>query len=102
MIEMHTCTYNVKYICDDLGLFGLHDGEELLCNDRQHLNVDAIELIKAAPSSGLSQPREETTHHLTFENNVRVSQNCVFRNHWFNLHVNEHITTHCGDTHLPW
>lgn len=59
---------------NDLGLFSLHDGEKLLCNDRQHLNVDPIELIKAAPGSGLGQPREETTHHLVRgEKNGRVS-----------------------------
>ena len=62
---MHTaCLAHMYTVRNDLGLFGLHDGEKLLCNDRQHLNVNPIELIKAAPGSGLGQPREETTHHL--------------------------------------
>ena len=40
------------------------DGDQLLSNDRQHLDVDTIELIKAAPGARLRQSGEETTHHL--------------------------------------
>ena len=38
----------------NLGLFGLHDGEQLLGYDREHLDVDAVELIEAAPGTRLS------------------------------------------------
>jgi hypothetical protein len=47
-----------------LGCHGVYDGDELLCDDRQHLDVDSVELVKAAPSSRLSQTGEESTHHL--------------------------------------
>ena len=68
--SMHVCTYTYKKIhvheiesvsnrinvlaCisrhwTDLGLLGLHDGQQLLGNDRQHLDVDTVELIEAAP-----------------------------------------------------
>ena len=32
-----------------LGHLGVPDGDELLGDDRQHLDVNAVELIKAAP-----------------------------------------------------
>jgi len=48
---------------DPVGL-GVANGYELLRNDRQHLNVNAVELVKAAPRSRLSQTREEPSHHL--------------------------------------
>ena len=46
---------------DDLGP---SDGDELLGDHGQHLDVDPVELIKTAPGARLSQPREEPTHHL--------------------------------------
>ena len=52
------CSESHEYGCimelllySDLGLFGLHDSEQLLGNDRQHLNVDSVELIEAAPGA---------------------------------------------------
>ena len=56
---------NMLIICKgDLGLLGLHDGQQLLSDDGEHLNIDTVELIKAAPRPRLGQSREEATHHL--------------------------------------
>jgi len=56
MITIHT---NV-----DLSGLGVADGDKLLCYDRQHLDVNTVELIEAAPGARLSQSGEEPTHHL--------------------------------------
>ena len=48
----------------NLGLLGLHDGEQLLCDDREHFNVDAVKLVEAAPRPRLGQSGEEPAHHL--------------------------------------
>ena len=48
----------------DLGSLGVANGDELLSDDGQHLDVDAVEFIEAAPGAGLSQTREEPPHHL--------------------------------------
>eukprot|EP00983_Pelagomonas_calceolata_P101910 1158747-Pelagomonas_calceolata.AAC.23 len=42
-----------------LHLEGVLDGEQLLRNHRQHLDVDAVELIKAGPGAALGQAAEE-------------------------------------------
>ena len=47
---------------------GVTDGDELLRNNRQYLDVNAIKLIETAPGTGLSQPGEEPTHHLNRNN----------------------------------
>ena len=47
-----------------LGGFRVADGDNLLSDDRQHFDVDSIELVEAAPAAGLRQPGEEATHHL--------------------------------------
>lgn len=47
-----------------LGSLSVADGDELLGDDRQHLDVDAVELVKAAPRPRLSQTTEEPPHHL--------------------------------------
>ena len=67
----------------DLCLLGFHDGQQLLSNDREHFNVDAVELIEAAPRPRLGQPREETAHHL-----CTVHVRCV---HEYNIHNVCHI-----------
>lgn len=38
-------------VCGYLGRLGVSDGDELLSDDGQHLDVDAIELIEAAPGT---------------------------------------------------
>jgi len=38
------------------------NGGVLLCHDRQHLNVDPVELIKARPRTGTGEPLEELSH----------------------------------------
>ena len=40
---------------------GLQDGEDLLRHHRQHLNVDAVKLVKTAPGSRLEQKERERT-----------------------------------------
>ena len=50
----------LPYLC----CLGISNGDQLLCNYGQHLDINSIELVKAAPSSGLSQTREESAHHL--------------------------------------
>lgn len=47
-----------------LGGLGVTYGDKLLSDDRQHLDVDAVELVEAAPGAGLSQSAEEAAHHL--------------------------------------
>lgn len=42
-----------------LAVFGLFDHQDLLGNHRQDLQVNPVELIKAAPASRLSQSGEE-------------------------------------------
>ena len=46
------------------GDLGVPDREQLLSDDRQHFNVDPVELVEAAPGTRLSKSGEETTHHL--------------------------------------
>ena len=38
------------------------DGGDLLGHHRQHLNVNAVELIKAGPGPSAGQPLEELAH----------------------------------------
>ena len=38
----------------DLSSFSIVDGEDLLSYHREHLNIDTVELIKAAPRPRLS------------------------------------------------
>lgn len=47
-----------------LGGLGVSYGDELLSDHRQHLDVDAVELVKTAPGARLSQSAEEAAHHL--------------------------------------
>lgn len=44
--------------------FGVPNGNELLRDDRQNLDVDSIKLIEAAPGPRLCQTAEEAPHHL--------------------------------------
>ena len=43
---------------------GVPDGLDLGGDDRQHWDVDAVELIKAAPGATLGQTREDLTYSL--------------------------------------
>ena len=47
--------------------FGISNSQQLLSNDGKNLDVDAVEFVETRPSTGLSQTREETTHHLVVE-----------------------------------
>ena len=42
---------------------GLIDGEQLLGDHRQHLNVDAVELVEAGPRAAHGQALEKLAHH---------------------------------------
>ena len=53
-------------------LFGTGDlsvsyRDQLLGDDGEHLDIDAIEFVEAAPGTGCRQSREEPAHHLLFE-----------------------------------
>jgi hypothetical protein len=48
------------------------DGDELLGNHRQHLNVDSVELVEATPRSRLGQTGEEAAHHLQYQSHSLV------------------------------
>lgn len=59
------------------GCLGVSDSNELLSDDWQHLDVDAIELVKAAPGTRLSQTAKECPHHLStqMQYTVRLAAN---------------------------
>ena len=61
-----------------LGRLGVPDGYELLSNHRQHLNTDAVELIKTAPGTRLGQSREELAHHLVVKVIWAVEDDTLF------------------------
>jgi len=56
--QAHTCTHTHTH---SLLLCNLNGGD-LLCHDRQHLNVDPVELIQACPRTGTGEPLEELSH----------------------------------------
>lgn len=47
-------------------VFGALDREYLLSDHREHLDVDAVELVETTPRARLSQTRKEFTQHLKF------------------------------------
>jgi len=53
----------------NLRRLGVPNCNQLLCDNRQNLNVDTIELIETTPGARLSQAGEETTHHLHVKQN---------------------------------
>lgn len=57
--------------------FGVPNGDELLGNDGQDLNVNSIELVKAAPGPGLRQAAEEAPHHLKGKRSWSASGWCT-------------------------
>lgn len=67
-MTMHVCVcLCVQYP----GCLCVSDSDELLSDDWQNLDVDAIEFVKAAPVTRLSQTAEERPHHL----NTQVQYN---------------------------
>ena len=54
-------------LVDECVLYGL----DLGADDREHRDVDAVELVKAAPRSTLAQAREQLAHSL-HENRITV------------------------------
>ncbi len=46
-VQLNLCVFKDKAL--DLGLYGQLDGEDLLGHHRQHLQVNAVELIEAGP-----------------------------------------------------
>lgn len=63
MITIHSFSVPTQ-VCVYLSGLCITYGDELLSDHRQHLNVDAVELVKAAPGARLSQSAEEAAHHL--------------------------------------
>ena len=55
--------------------FSISNGQQLLSNDGENLNVDAIKFVEAGPSTGLSQPGKETAHHLVVETLLQTTEN---------------------------
>jgi hypothetical protein len=53
------------------------DRQDLLRNDREHLNVDTIELVEASPCSCLSKTTEHTTKRLEVESLATVHDDDV-------------------------
>jgi hypothetical protein len=49
-------------LCGSFGLLS-EENQELLGDDRQHFNVDTIELIETAPGTGRGKAFEELTNH---------------------------------------
>ena len=42
-----------------VGLYGVEDATHLLRNDREHLEIDAVELVEAAPHAGLGEALDD-------------------------------------------
>lgn len=49
------------------GDLSVSDRDELLRDDRQHFDVDTVELVEATPSPGRREAGEETAHHFVVE-----------------------------------
>lgn len=43
------------------------DGEDLLSNNREHLNINSVKLVEATPCSALSKTTEESSHHFVIK-----------------------------------
>ena len=56
---------------------GILDAEELLSHHTQHLNVDAVELIKAGPGAGLSQAGKELAHEAVVQPLTAVEHHTI-------------------------
>lgn len=56
---------------------GVLDAEELLSHHTQHLNVDAVELIKAGPGARLSQAGKELAHEAVVQPLTTVEHHTV-------------------------
>ena len=48
----------------ELAVERVHDAQHLLRDDREHLDLDAVELVEAAPRARLAQPRENAADRL--------------------------------------
>ena len=54
------------------------NSEDLLGNDRQHFDIDSVELIETGPSSTLGQTREESAHHLVVKSIRAVEDHALY------------------------
>ena len=62
------------------GRFGgqrVYDGQDLLGHDGQHLDIDAVELVEAAPGARLGQAWKVAAHGLVVEAFRAVDHNDV-------------------------
>ena len=62
-VDFPTLEYESCVTCSEGG----QDGEDLLGYNRQHLNVNPVELVEAAPGSCLCEPTEHATHTLEIQ-----------------------------------
>ena len=56
-VETKFCTFKLEHI--KLGLYSANDAQDLLGDDRQHLQLNSVELVKARPGAGRRQSFEE-------------------------------------------
>ena len=76
-VQHNFCSLKHKLL--QLHNYSLLDAEHLLRYHRQHLQLDAVELIKAGPSTGLGQPFEELPHGLVVQAIRAVEYNTLQR-----------------------
>jgi hypothetical protein len=63
----------------DFHLACLHDGQHLLRDHREHLDVDAVELVEARPCARLGEAREEAAHRRRGEIRAAVHHDALTR-----------------------
>ena len=58
---------------------GLLDGQDLLRDHRQHLQLDAVELIEAGPGTGCCEALEELRHGQVVQSVTAVEHHALYR-----------------------
>lgn len=84
----------LKHEPEVLTVLGLFNHQDLLGHHRQHLQVNPIKLVKAAPASRLSQTREELAQRVVLQTLWAVKHNTLFAHSLKgNQPLNEYIIT---------
>ena len=68
----------LKHEPEVLTVLGLFNHQDLLGHHRQHLQVNPIKLVKAAPASRLGQTREELAQRVVLQTLWAVKHNTLF------------------------
>lgn len=68
----------LKHEPEVLTVLGLFNHQDLLGHHRQHLQVNPIKLVKAAPASRLGQAREELAQRVVLQTLRAVKHNTLF------------------------